>query len=504
MSTVDCKALMNALKGDHFADVALLHLNSSSDEVANQTDDSIYDYSCWIRERSEQFRQLVLSSIHVRRVNVQLICPVHNVHVKVDCTVFKCDIGNSSLHTSDTCFEFLQDDVEYPCVILNHKLKVNKDGSNKKNEYTTKAQTKLYFAISALNVEYGILTIKGDDCAFCHYVVRVSDDKDMTCLILEALKWTRKVVVKGKEMTLNPPSEPELFPNMNVNTTNGAIQKMKSTVAKELKELTMIWNVSTRARLAAHEKGIFRVDDPRLTADVLGLTRPKKQKKDTLSKYEIISYIIQRSKCSTCFIPSSLTPYCSDYGFIDFETIGMYDYWNNFLSMLGIASADSTMQFGQEEYTCFLAKEATLTQERQVIDDFITHCRKKKIVKLFCWDNHEIKVFQELEERHNMDICSHFVICDLCKALKVVPWVPPGALSFSLKQFVPAMYKLGMIGITWDSECCDGMTAMFESYKAYSLKDMTVMQDIEKYNRVDVVSMMQIWRFVCSIGILDA
>ena len=62
------------------------------------------------------------------------------------------------------------------------------------------------------------------------------------------------------------------------------------------------------------------------------------------------------------------------------------------------------------------------------------------------------------------------------------------------------MFNEGMIDIIWESECTNGEDAMWQGYKAILMRRGDVMKDIIAYNRVDVVSMMQIWQYTSAIG----
>ena len=46
---------------------------------------------------------------------------------------------------------------------------------------------------------------------------------------------------------------------------------VKKRVASELKELTQLWRVGVAGREKAHEVGIYRWDDPRVTPDAVGV-----------------------------------------------------------------------------------------------------------------------------------------------------------------------------------------------------------------------------------------
>ena len=80
------------------------------------------------------------------------------------------------------------------------------------------------------------------------------------------------------------PSIKELYPNMNIKT--GPWVKEKKRLAEEIKEITLVWNISYEERCELLKKDIYCWDDPRL----LGLLKEsKKTLQSVISKFFIIS-----------------------------------------------------------------------------------------------------------------------------------------------------------------------------------------------------------------------
>ena len=113
----------------------------------------------------------------------------------------------------------------------------------------------------------------------------------------QALSWIRKVRAEGKDWQLLPaPSEPGLYPNMSGADDDGMMVEItpaelepgieadqpasrwigvKKWLAGELKELTLLWRVGASGRERAHDAGIYRWDDPRITPERVGVGGPK-------------------------------------------------------------------------------------------------------------------------------------------------------------------------------------------------------------------------------------
>ena len=65
---------------------------------------------------------------------------------------------------------------------------------------------------------------------------------------------------------------PELYPNGS-NITDAPWHNAKRRIAEELEELTQLWWVSAQGRRQAHEAGVFKWTDPRVTPERVGVTR---------------------------------------------------------------------------------------------------------------------------------------------------------------------------------------------------------------------------------------
>ena len=87
----------------------------------------------------------------------------------------------------------------------------------------------------------------------------------------------------------------------------------------------------------------------------------------------------------------------------------------------------------------------------------------------------------------------------MVKSIKEAKYCCKGALNYSLKSFVPMMYRENLIKITWDSDCKGGHQAMVEAHRCYD--EGLPLDDIIRYNEVDVVSTMQIQRYLLTLNI---
>ena len=87
----------------------------------------------------------------------------------------------------------------------------------------------------------------------------------------DALLWIHKVRRHGHKFTINPPSHPELYPNMN-NTQDGPWRRIKSKIASNIGEITLLWNCGPKNRRIAHSNGIYNWKNSKCRAELLGVT----------------------------------------------------------------------------------------------------------------------------------------------------------------------------------------------------------------------------------------
>jgi hypothetical protein len=471
--------LINALRNDELADV-LKPLTSEKKEDDN------YTYENYVIEESVLFKQSVHKMFPDARESVVLNDYTHNVSVTVD-MIIQGKYLNADL--IDECNskkrkKVLGDDVVYPVIITNHTLQYCVDSMFVRMDDTIKiCKAKLFFACNVLNLQYGIVIGKN------HAQGLVEFSKYDTLHVQHAIQWATDVMNVTDKMCFDPPSRLELYPNMGVESKDRRVQKMKKELAHKNMELTLMSGITLKHRNHALKQGITRLDDPNLDAETLGF-KPKDK------KFDLINAMIQCNHSDASFDASNIPTKC-DTGdaFVDFETLNLCKEFKNYLFMIGIGvDADAV--------DCYTTTDISLAQERIIVQQFLERLQQLETKRILHWGEHERIILAEIEKRHALSILEKFEFVDMCLQFKKLQWVPKNAFTFSVKSFAYAMHGHGMIKTIWDSNCQDGFTAMFEAWKAYQTKDWDTLRDIEKYNIVDVVTMMEIWRFVKSVDMI--
>ena len=99
----------------------------------------------------------------------------------------------------------------------------------------------------------------------CIGVISFTDE--MEDKISDALQWRKRLLSHHDNWIVTPkPSIKELYPNMNIKT--GLWNKEKKRIAEEIKEITLVWNISYQKRCILLEKGITTWDDPILLHNI--------------------------------------------------------------------------------------------------------------------------------------------------------------------------------------------------------------------------------------------
>lgn len=361
-------------------------------------------------------------------------------------------------------------------------------------------------------------------------VIDYSDfDNKYIELVKEAICWIRKVNTKYEKWSLNPPSCPELYPNMN-NNYDTPYSKQKYEHAKLIKELTLLPSVSYKHRNTAHGNDVYSFDDKNLCANILGI---KGQKTAPFIDKYIKFYRDSIENYSPKNIINNIGDWKNKTGpefFVDFETLNtmftqsdmnIYDSSNanEYIFMIGVGY----IRDEQFYYKSFIADNISEDTEYSTVRDFIKfieeetnyYCDNNSLnredcnVKLYHWSQAEIHMLNSFNERFDHVFSDWNPLwVDLYQVFKSEPVFIRGAQSYSLKDISRAMHKLGYIDTIWESGVADGFSASLLSCKYYKEKNQLshdslqykhlekVMLDIEKYNLVDCKVLWEILSFI--------
>jgi putative phage-type endonuclease len=382
-------------------------------------------------------------------------------------------------------------------------------------------------------------------------------DKHIRTETKNALAWIHNVRSNGHGFTVNPPSCPEMYPNM-CNGLDGPWRRVKDKIARELFEITLLWQCGLKNRKSAHSKNVFNWNDPRCISETMGvrgdrvistlqqiLDCNKDQKKNisdekvneetTLNtedfneisnNYDNLEIIIPHKIHSNLLRqwhgPKNLYKNKKILIFVDFEVITDLTLddslaGSSYLFMIGIKYRIISTQ--ESVYKCFYTNDLSQAEERRIfleLHEFIWKFSNKKKGKfilpdLVHWSHAERTFYNAAWNKHGCAVIKAGyqkidTWRDMLKIFKDEPITIRGALNFSLKSIAKAFHSFGFIQTIWDENgVCDGMGAMILAYNTYqSAKQNNIfdimttpdMRNIRDYNEVDVTVMYEILMYL--------
>lgn len=306
-------------------------------------------------------------------------------------------------------------------------------------------------------------------------------DKEVPLKTLQAIDWCREVITNLDEWTLFPPSHPLLYPNMAIDSYEFNTQK--ESLARDIGDITMIWNCGYAQRNLAFSKGVYSWRDERLTADVLGFTGIRKGVVDAILH-------VNRSK-DAVVTPNEITHNRLGWkdmhlkeAFVDFETFLSVNDGEGKIFMIGA--------YISGKYTCFKASANSREAERDLITSFDEWLVMNGVNKIWYW-HAESSIWSKRTD--GMTLSNTTEWCDMAHLFRSTPIAIKGCFDYSLKSVVNAMKKHGLIESSFDaSEVSSGIMAGYEGWLAYKDESQSDgrLALIEEYNKIDVQSLHEI------------
>jgi hypothetical protein len=338
-------------------------------------------------------------------------------------------------------------------------------------------------------------------------------------VVAEGAAWIRRVRRDGAAWSVVPvPTISELWPNMK-NDRDHPWHVAKREIAEELRELTLLWRVSGAMRDRARARGVTRWDDPRVSADLLGITGES-------NPAMFDAMIAANRETGPAVRPARID---SDEGrwreraplelYVDFETVNdLNDDFATFPRKGGrsliFQIGSGTYVDGRWDFAQFTARSLAWEAEAEMIDAWLAHVdglasraglAGASEARLFHWSAAET-IFMEgaynsARSRHpERDWPSLGWYDILERVVHPTPVVVRGARSFGLKAVARAMRSHGLIETEWGEGLADGTGAMAGAWAAADLAaksaaDMgtvELMKDVSRYNEIDCRVMAEV------------
>lgn len=390
-------------------------------------------------------------------------------------------------------------------------LRFNKDNKHIANTNLIKySKTKLLFANKILKTIQGDITDRAyiigrsgiktaDVTTNCFDSIGILSfdtvDKKYEDILIESISWVKKIYKSGKYWTVG--CNKYMYPNLSNNKDFGW-RNVKNQIAKELKDITMIWTLGQEHRDVAIDKG-FK-DWENLNLDSLNLSDTKKS---------IISNIINVNKTNNIILPKKIkNPFCLAKNkiefFVDFETTNhINDTFDKFpykggLSIifnigLGI-SINNTWCF--KKYT---VTNLSLSEEKRIISEWLEDMYSMSDnSNVYHWSSAEVCILNNAINRHDNNWKIPKWI-DLLKIFKSEKIAIKNCFNFKLKSVANALFNHGLISTKWE-DVYNGLDITALTIKAdvnkVPLYNDNDVQKIEKYNEYDCKVLYEILKFL--------
>lgn len=326
----------------------------------------------------------------------------------------------------------------------------------------------------------------------------------------DAIDWIRRMKAKGSNWSIDPPSIPELYPNMN-NEYDSPWHGVKRRLAVDNADITLLWNCGPSHReYSLQRHNIDKWSDPGCTIDTLGMTGVKRRKVlDAILKINKNSSIsITPKKIKNVDNRKLLRKSDGDIElFIDIEAVNdviTFEPGQPIVFMIGIGYEDRHNHLWK--YTSFCPKTLTYESERDMLNKFnewlSTTFYNNDNIRFFHWGHYDrsmmLKKVNALNKHEWVDLNSIF---------KAEPIAIRGAFNYGIKEIGRAMYRHGMITEFYDesSDVSNGLDAMIAAYHADKdarangellENNEIIRQSIRPYNEMDCKLVWQILTYI--------
>jgi len=338
-------------------------------------------------------------------------------------------------------------------------------------------------------------------------------DKNYCLLINNGLDWLRKMRKYGSTWTVNPPSVPELYPNMS-NQYDFPFRSYKQKLSKELKDITMLWQCGPNHRLNAHSLGIFNWGDNGCNSKVLGIKSKKyanvidcmiklnrdgkyqQPTKDTIPLY----YNWNTSKKLEFFVDFE----SMNNVFDDFDCLPRINNTKSIVFMIGVLSIytrdDGTVL---KTYINFNVDSLNINEEQRIFTLFynyiiqLYHQYNNCDYTIYHWGPIERLLYNKryLQSQH-----TSLVFSDFLKVVREAGVLIEGVFDFSLKSYGTQLLKQQNKTGGWSETLTDGLNVMVEANEYYTNPAKKyILNNIIKYNEIDckmVYEVLQYFRTV--------
>lgn len=336
----------------------------------------------------------------------------------------------------------------------------------------------------------------------------------------DAVAWRQRVLTDGATWQILPkPSLAELYPNAG-NREDSPWHRAKSVIATELAELTRLPGINPKLRRLAHVRGIWRMDEPGLTAESLEVARDAGKCEAALRAND--------PGCDGVVWPAWIEradPVWRNIQglefYVDFETVSNLDDDFSRLPAVGGQALIFQIGCGHEQdgewrFRQWTVGELTPLEEARILGEWVGHMNEQLAVRELNWSDSRIVHYSSAElsmlqgaynsaQSRQSGEWPELEWYDLLKqVIGAEPLGVRGAYGHGLKAVTRAMADAGLIDIAWGDGPGDGLGAMVGAWWAAAearrtrigLGEIELMKQIGDYNETDCRAMYEVLRWL--------
>ena len=397
---------------------------------------------------------------------------------------------------------YIVSDIVYQTVHLNSDMT---DLINENTLYYYKCKIYLCNKILGLN-DYGILfakeyKYKDNILKKKNIVGRFLFNDDMQEKILHSLGWLDNLNQYFDEWLIYPkPTITELYPNMNIKT--GPWYKEKKRLAEEIKEITLVWNISYHKRCLLHDKGIYTWSDPMLLNNIYPYEVHMRE------KHRIHEKMIHMNRQNELKISPRRIKNRDFINHIrnkdnsivlDFESVINLEerssYFNNSLrEEIPKICIIGCIDLKNNIFKDFTIRYLDLEEEEKIIRYWLQYLKRVvgNDIKIYHWSSAERVYIDYMRSQYPHLDYPNFTYVDLLSYFKMEPITIQGCFGYGLKEIVKMLYNHELIKNVWVDDT-DGLEAMIEIInkshdalnKKIPIKRYTEIKKIIYYNYMD-------------------
>ena len=316
-----------------------------------------------------------------------------------------------------------------------------------------------------------------------------------------ALGWLDNLNRYYDEWLIYPkPTITELYPNMNIKC--GPWIKEKKRLAEEIKEITLVWNISYHKRCLLHDKGIYTWQDPLLLNNIYPYEVHKKE------RHRIQEKMIHMNKQSELKIsPRRIKnrdfinhiKNRKDSIVLDFESVidleERTSYFNeNIRVEIPKICIIGCINLKNNIFKDFTIRYLDLEEEEKIIRYWLQYLKRVvgNDIKIYHWSSAERVYIDYMKSQYPQLDYPNFTFVDLLSYFKMEPITIQGCFGYGLKEIVKMLYNHELIKNKWVDDT-DGLEAMIEIInksqdalsKKIPIKRYTEIKKIIYYNYMD-------------------